>query len=81
VIVDNGHLFRTFPFFVEPTAAPAVRITEVRSDSGAEHSWCSFRKSGRDQGAGAWTYQPHNVQYINPYNGSPENHRRSGGSL
>ncbi len=74
VIVDNGHLFRTVPDFpwndgssCRPNPADVINPSSTELGS----SWVQLQNVWAPTKVLApWSYQPHYVQYVNPYNGN-----------
>ena len=76
VIVDNGHLFRAVPDFPWSDASSCrPNPAEIQNPSSAQlnSTWVQLQNVWAPTKVLApWSYQPHYVQYINPYNGATQ---------
>lgn len=74
VIVDNGHLFRTVPDFPWSDASscrPNPADVQNPSSSALGSQWVQLQNVWAPTPVLApWSYQPHNVQYIDPNSGA-----------
>jgi hypothetical protein len=76
VIVDNGHLFRAVPDFPWSSASSCrVNPADMQNPSSTElgSTWVQLQNVWAPTKVLApWSYQPHYVQFINPYDGSSQ---------
>ncbi len=76
VIVDNGHMFRAVPDFPWADASscrPNPAEVQNKSSTQLGSTWVQLNDIWAPTKVLApWSYQPHFVQYINPYNGTTQ---------
>ena len=74
VIVDNGHLFRTvegFPWNSGSSCRPNLAEVQTPSAEALGSTWVQLQNVWAPTKVLApWSYQPHYVQYVNPWNGA-----------
>ena len=76
VIVDNGHLFRAVPDFPWSDASSCrVNPADMQNPSSTElgSTWVQLQNIWAPTKVLApWSYQPHYIQYVNPYNAATQ---------
>ena len=76
VIVDNGHLFRTvedFPWSSASSCRPNPADMVNGSSTNLKSTWVGLQNVWAPTKVLApWSYQPHYVQYVNPYTGTKQ---------